>query len=540
MNNPFDYIPDKESVDAIRQLFKHIESLKESDNPRDINFCHEMEEGKMVGVLIAEDSSGLRYELYAFSGQIGEGGFNYPGFVGPVFDYLRPDGHFKTREAEISLQNIEIKKFKEGSLARIRRDYEQEKERINTAISIYKERARLSKMERQARRETGMPDESELAAMIRRSQFEKAELHRITKRLKDDLTTFESGLREMESKLDSMKRMRHTDSEALQKWLFDNSRLLNACGESRSLTEIFAETFMKIPPSGAGECCAPKLLQSAYLRGLRPLSIAEFWYGKPKNGEVRIHGNHYPACRGKCLPILNWMLQGLGIELPLNNDNYPLITQDPEIIFENRWFCVVNKPTGMLSVPGKGSALSLQERLIEKYGHDSLVRPAHRLDMDTSGLLIATFGQKSFKAMQSLFARRQVKKIYIADLEGDYQLKGIPRSGQIILPLSPDFLDRPRQLVDFNQGKEALTDYEFTMVTEGCSRVIFQPHTGRTHQLRIHAASPEGLGMPIVGDRLYGKSSCLETDRLHLHAQRLEFTFPLDGKHYSFETPIPF
>ncbi len=376
--------------------------------------------------------------------------------------------------------------------------------------------------------------------MIRQSQFEKDELHRLKKRAASDLEPFAIRLKEAQAHLDSLKKVRHVDSEALQNWLFSNFRLLNAQGESKSLSEIFAETSMKIPPSGAGECCAPKLLQAAYLQGWRPIAMAEYWYGKPKGGEVRIHGKHYPACRGKCLPVLSWMLQGLCIEPPLDSNCLSATVHNPEIIYENQWFCVVNKPGGMLSVPGKSKAISVQQWLEDKYGSDRPVKLVHRLDQDTSGLLIAAFGQLPFKVIQSLFATRRIKKTYIAELEGNYESYNIPQQGRIELPLSPDWLDRPRQRIDFDNGKAAVTDYEFIGISTGRSRIMFRPLTGRTHQLRVHAASEMGLGIPIAGDRLYGKNAGDGSERLHLHAQRLEFTFPIDGQRYCFESPVPF
>lgn len=540
MNNPFDYIPDAACKEAFRLLTDRLEELKQSEKAEDINFCRELEAGKMLGVLIAEDAAGVRQTLYAFSGQLGDRGFYHPGFVEPVFDYLQPDGYFKTKEADISNQNVEITRFETEVLPSIRKDYEQAKKRIDALISEYKEKYRQSKIERDAKRASGMADEAEIAAMIRQSQFEKAELHRLKKRMAVELEPFANQIKEAEARIAAMKERRRSDSEALQKWLFDNFKVMNARGESRSLSEIFADTPLKIPPSGAGECCAPKLLQAAYLKGWQSVSIAEYWYGKPKSGEVRIHGNHYPACRGKCLPVLSWMLQGLSINPPLNSDPSSNAMYNPEVIFENRWFCIVNKPSGMLSVPGKGKAISVQQWLEEKYGADRQVKVAHRLDQDTSGLLVATFGSLSFKVVQRLFAMRRVKKTYIADLEGDFELRGICREGHIVLPLSPDWLDRPRQRVDFEEGKEAVTDYQYIFVNDCRSRVIFHPLTGRTHQLRVHAASSEGLGMPIVGDRLYGSNTCSRDERLHLHAQKIEFEFPIDKQHYYFETPVPF
>lgn len=540
MNNPFDYVPDRACDEAFSRLMARLEDLRHSACPEDVRFCRELESGKMLGVLIAIDTCGEYHTLYAFSGQLGDGGFYHQGFVGPVFDYLQPDGYFKTREAEISRQNESIAHFESGPLAAISAGYESAKARLEAEVSEYRDVCRRSKHERRLKRESGAVGEADLTAMIRQSQFEKAELHRLKLRATADLEPFEARLTEARKHLEVLRARRRADSEALQQWLFDNFRLLNARGESRSLSEIFAGTTMHVPPSGAGECCAPKLLQAAYVRGWRPVSMAEYWYGQPKGGEVRIHGGHYPACRGKCLPVLTWMLQGLDVEPPLDSDCCSSVAHNPEIIYENQWFCVVSKPSGMLSVPGRGGAVSVQQWLADRYGADRCVRMAHRLDQDTSGLIVATFGTQAYKVMQSLFATRRVHKTYVAMLEGDYRSAGIPRCGRIEVPLSPDWLDRPRQRVDLDEGKAAVTDYEFTGISDGRSRVMFSPLTGRTHQLRVHAASTQGLGMPIVGDRLYGRNAAVSHGRLMLHAHRMEFTFPVDGRHYCFESPVPF
>lgn len=540
MNNPFDYIPDKECEEAFSELSRKLDALKGSVLPEDINFSRELESGKMLGTLIAVDNSGNKHTLYAFSGQLGDGGFYREGFVGPVFDYLQPDGYFKTKEADIARQNIIIAQFENGPLTEIKRKYEDAKECMDTLLADCKEHCQNSKSDRDQRRMSGNLDDAEIAAMIRQSQFEKAEFHRLKKRLAADIDPLAINLRNAQAHLDMLKEKRSNDSANLQDWLFSNFRILNARGESKSLSEIFADTAMKIPPSGAGECCAPKLLQAAYLRGWHPISIAEYWYGKSNSGEVRKHGEYYPACRGKCLPVLTWMLEGLDIVPPLDGEHNRSKTQNPEIIYENEWFCVINKPSGMLSVPGKGESISVQSWLEYHYGGEREVKVAHRLDQDTSGLLIATFGNKSFKLMQSLFATRKIRKTYIALLEGDFAIKNIPLKGRVELPLSPDWLDRPRQCVDIASGKEAVTDYEFIETRNGRSRVIFHPLTGRTHQLRVHSASDMGLGMPIAGDRLYGTHKLTRDERLHLHAHRIEFTFQTDGNHYAFESPVPF
>ena len=542
MNNPFDYIPDRVCHEAFRELCGRLEALKNSGRPDDINFIRELEAGKMLGVLIAADEDGVRHTLYAFSGQLGHGGFHFPGFVGPVFDYLQPDGHFKTHERDISRQNLDISRFETDILPPVRKEYERVRNAFDAEVSAARDKYRESKSARDARRKAGDVSDAELAAMIRQSQFEKAELHRLKKRVTAQLEPYATRLKEAEAQLTALKEKRRADSEALQQWLFTNFRLLNARGESRSLSEIFADTPMPVPPSGAGECCAPKLLQAAYLQGWHPLAIAEYWYGRGKEGEVRIHGRHYPACRGKCRPVLGWMLQGLIIEPPLDSNCDADIDLKPEVIFENQWFCVVDKPSGILSVPGKGTAISVQQWLEAKYGPERDVKVVHRLDQDTSGLLIAAFGPVAYKALQFLFATRQVKKTYVADLEGDYQSRGVPQKGRIELPLSPDWLDRPRQRVDLDTGKDAVTDYEFLSVSDSHSRVMLHLLTGRTHQLRVHAASDAGLGMPILGDRLYGHGNdCPHNSRrLHLHAMTLEFISPFDRRPCRFDSPLPF
>ena len=533
MNNPFDNRSCEECDEKFRELVGMIENLRQSDRADDINFCRELDSGKMLGVLIAEDNQGTRHTLYAFSGQLGSGGFNREGFVEPVFDYLRPDGHFKRNEKEISQLNREIAMLEQGDLIRVKTDYERQKGQIEKEVSAFREKCRLSKAERAVRRKAPDVTADEQERMIRQSQFEKAELRRLKARLNDTLEPYALRYKTLQTHIESLKEERRLRSERLQDWLFTNFRVLNGRGEWRSLKEIFADTPFKIPPSGAGECCGPKLIQAAYRRGLRPVRMSEYWYGAAKGGELRIHGCHYAACRGKCLPILTWMLEGLDVTPPLSLENHCETHEMPEIIYENEWFCVVSKPSGMCSVSGKTQALSLEEWLSHHYGADRNVKVAHRLDRDTSGVMIATFGADAYRIMQSLFATRKVEKKYIAELEGDYREKGLPEEGRIEIPLSADILDRPRQRVDHEEGKEAVTDYKFISVSHGRSLVEFYPHTGRTHQLRVHSAADEGLRMPIVGDLLYGIKSDKE-ERLHLHAQSIRFTFPIDGKEYSF------
>ena len=324
--------------------------------------------------------------------------------------------------------------------------------------------------------------------------------------------------------IESLKEERKQRSIALQQWIFRQFRLLNARGEEQDIYQIFEETAHRNPPAGTGECAAPKLLQHAYSNGLKPIAMAEFWWGESPKGEIRRHGYYYPACRHKCEPILNFMLQGLDV------DPNPLLTSitdatQLETVYEDEYLLVVNKPAGMLSVPGKTGQASVLSILQERYPDATGPILVHRLDMDTSGLLLAAKDKDTHAELQKQFEGRSVKKRYIALLDGipqDKELKGFIR-----LPLRPDFDNRPLQIVCFEYGKPAVTRYEILDTSEARTRIAYYPETGRTHQLRVHSAHPDGMNCPIVGDPLYGQPS----DRLYLHAERLEFRHPYTGQH---------
>jgi tRNA pseudouridine32 synthase/23S rRNA pseudouridine746 synthase len=318
-------------------------------------------------------------------------------------------------------------------------------------------------------------------------------------------------------------------SQELQTWLFHQYQLLNARGEVKDLVDIWQEYYNRpkllqkypLPPGGTGDCCAPKLLQYAYQQGLKPLCMAEFWWGATTKTELRQHLNYYPACRGKCKPILTWMLQGLDVD----PDPEALSLQQMElpVVYEDEWLLVVNKPFGLLSVPGRIGQYSVEAIMQERYP-DSMV--VHRLDMGTSGLLIVAKTQDVYRALQEQFVKHQIRKKYLAVLEMNHssfniQHSTLPAKGRISLPLRPDPMNRPRQIVDLEHGKRAVTDYEFLS-----DRVVaLWPQTGRTHQLRIHCAHPDGLGRPIVGDELYGTRK--HGQRLLLHAAELWFRHPV-------------
>ncbi|MBQ9363288.1 MAG: RluA family pseudouridine synthase [Bacteroidaceae bacterium] len=343
----------------------------------------------------------------------------------------------------------------------------------------------------------------------------------------------------------NLRTERKQRSIALQQWLFMQFNFLNGTGNSRNLIDIFqnqppiltAEEYFNRKgavqgakvPSGAGECCAPKLLQYAYLHGLRPLCMAEFWLGPSPKDELRTDGNYYPACHAKCKPILSHMLQGLDVEEnPMLKRNQAMAAL-VEYVYEDDDIAVVNKPSGLLATPGKDNVLSLLD--IVRKRHPEAIN-AHRLDMDTSGLMLFALNDAAYKHLQQQFYQQSVKKEYVALLDSTPS-PSLPHQGTISLPLLPNPFDRPRQMVSHEHGKRAVTHY--ILLEEG-QRVLFHPQTGRTHQLRVHAAHPEGLGCPIKGDPLYGTPA----DRLYLHAQSIEFVHPKSGERVRFNKKSDF
>jgi len=291
------------------------------------------------------------------------------------------------------------------------------------------------------------------------------------------------------------------------------------------------------PPGGAGDCAAPKLLAYAYAHGLRPLALAEFWWGAPPPGGGRVSGAFYPACRDKCGPLLPFMLEGLDVAAPRRFEVGRSEGLELRVVFEDEWIVVVEKPCGLLSVPprGSGSGDCVLARLRARYGAGTLL--VHRLDLDTSGLLVAARDAGTHAALQRQFLRRTVEKRYAAIVEGEVAGEG----GLIDLPMRVDANDRPRQIHDPVHGRHAVTGWKVlgrcdASAGRARTRVAFFPRTGRTHQIRVHASHRLGLGTPIVGDRLYGH----EGVRLLLHAEALAFTHPATGRRASFESPAPF
>ena len=544
--------------------------------------------GKMFGVLVVEyeDEEGAlqRGFLAAYSGLLG-GRNDWQYFVPPVFDAQQPDGHFKRTEREISAINREISAIEhDPQYLQSVAQHEETMKRLQAEVEAFKMEVDVAKARRDARRKSGEPlSEEEQAEMVRESQFMKAELRRRRKAMEQAESTFHNPHATL---LKSLQRKRKQMSDELQRWLFAAYRMLNAKGEERDLIDIFREYTHAMPPAGAGDCCAPKLLQYAYQHRLRPVCMAEFWWGESPASEIRYHLHYYPACRSKCLPILTHMLKGLDVAPnPLAQKRH---TAEPRVLYADEYILVVDKPAGMLSVPGKAddsASVSVEEYFANnskfKTQNSKFLKAAHRLDMDTSGLLVLARTEQAYVELQRQFASRETVKRYEAVLSGvpkhttphstfhndvpepitqNSKLKIQNSSTQpdscleaISLPLIADINDRPRQRVDMEHGKPALTLYNIVEVRaadantavayttkkadKSLTLVHLYPKTGRTHQLRVHCAHPQGLACPILGDPLYGTE---RADRMYLHAAELTFRHPITGEPMHFLSPSGF
>lgn len=468
----------------------------------------ELGRGKMMGVLVIEHK-GKRGFLAAFSGTLA-GRTMHEYFVPPVFDILSPGCYFQQEETSISNYQMEIEKLKSLLVSSLDIQHKAA-EAVEQARTIFnKHRQERHRLREKLSQEELLLLEKEL---VRQSQFEKAELKRIQTHWIEEIQKVEAPNKPIQERIKELQQERLHRSRALQKWLFEQYSFLNANGERRNLIELFHPS---TPPSGAGECTAPRLLQAAYLIHSRPLCMAEFWVGDSPRDVVRENGRYYASCRSRCFPILRHMLQGLCVEDNPLIASYRDIERQLLVLSEKSEFIVVRKPSGMLSVPGTEDLPSVQDVVRKMYPKATGPLLVHRLDMDTSGLLVVALTDNMYHHLQHLFESRQVRKMYIAWL--DHPMP-IGEKGEINLPLRPDPQDRPRQMVDKEHGKEAVTRYEVLGVVEGHARVALWPKTGRTHQLRVHCAHIEGLHNPIVGDRLYGTAG----ERLMLHATKLQF-----------------
>lgn len=526
---PYFYFPHEIAVIAANDLKDSIPTIF-PNNTFGINDGSSV--GKMFGVLVVQNEKGEIGYLRAFSGRLNET-TNIDGFVTPICDMLDKGSYYREREDVITKINSEVEELLSSKrLAELR------SLKIDKQIKGKEEIAQLmadnkrAKAQRKTRREEAnnlMENERDilLEEMNKESMARSFLLQNLRNAFKLDVEKVQQKISSIEEEIEQLKTKRAQLSKKLQNWIFEQYRILNYNGESKDLLEIFKDTAVGYPISGSGDCAAPRLFQYAFLNRMKPIALAEFWYGVSPDGVIRKHGKYYTACRGKCEPILSFMLKGLDIEenplLEMSATDFKL-----EVLYEDEGLVAVNKPSGVLSVPGRTVNNSVYTKLAEQYEN---IYTIHRLDMATSGILLFAKTEKMHKVIQKLFSDREMSKTYQAILDAS----PINKKGTISLPLSPSFVNRPMQGHDIN-GKEAITEYEVIGENEKGVFIQFKPLTGRTHQLRLHAAHHKGLNAPIKGDILYATPS----NRLYLHAAHLEFVHPLTKELISISCPSQF
>jgi tRNA pseudouridine32 synthase/23S rRNA pseudouridine746 synthase len=536
---PFYYQPDVLCVFAAEELQQYLRNQNQwqhnfglGDDPHEII-------GKMFGVLVVERPDGKIGYLAAFSGKLAkQNHLEY--FVPPVFDMLAEGSFFLREQASINHANENILVLEQSpELAQLQQTLSllvaERKQHIATQRALMVEQRK----KRKAQRDSATISLTSIALAQLNAALDQQSIH--DKLILRDLSAYWDSKVELaqqqhsvlSDKLLKLKTQRKMESAALQQRLFAQYRFLNSKGEERDLQDIFSHTVLRTPPAGAGECCAPKLLHYAFKYQLKPIAIAEFWWGASPKSEIRKHQQFYPACMGKCQPILAHMLEGMKV------DDNPLLVNQAEgkvldIIYQDEVMLVVNKPAEFLSVPGKNIHDSVYARIKTQFPYATGPIIVHRLDLSTSGLMVIAINQKAHKSLQKQFIQRLVNKRYVAIIEGLLEQD----TGIISLPLRGDLYDRPRQLVCKDNGKTAETSWQVISRSQERqqSKVYLHPKTGRTHQLRVHCAHTLGLDMPIVGDDLYGKVAT----RLHLHAQRLELKHPVTQEYMRFEVEAEF
>lgn len=532
---PFYYQAHPLAVQAAEQLQKYLQNQNDWShnfglNPADSGLVI----GKMFGVLVVQNKHSKFGFLAAFSGKLADSNdHNY--FVPPVFDMLKEDGFFKKGEQILNGINQDIEVIESDQ------DYISLKEEWKRTQRAASEEIAIKKEELNAARRLRKIKKKELAQVLSAIEYEKLLSEQVEESLKNKyffnllvkewdwkLVELKSKLNVYEEKLLQLKQERRELSNRLQQQIFDQYQFLNIDQNLKSLREIFTEELQLPIPAGAGECAAPKLLHYAFLNDMKPIAMAEFWWGQSPKSEIRKHGEFYPACRSKCLPILGHMLAGMDVEEDPLLQN-PAEGKKLEIIYEDDVLMVVNKPAEFLSVPGKNVTDSVQNRILKHHPDAILV---HRLDQSTSGIILIAKNKNTHQELQAQFIKRTVDKLYVAVLDGKVKEK----EGIIDLPIRVDLDNRPQQMVCYKYGKPSQTKFKVLSESDKLTRIQFVPITGRTHQLRMHAAHPSGLGVSILGDDLYGRKA----DRLHLHAEYLAFTHPETKERMTFEVKAEF
>jgi tRNA pseudouridine32 synthase/23S rRNA pseudouridine746 synthase len=534
---PFCYEPHALTVLAAAELQQYLAARTDLDH----NFGLEADQtgtpiGKMFGVLVVRDQDGRVGYLSAFSGKLA-GSNDHDRFVPPVFDMLAEDSFFLQEQQVINSVNARVQKLRnDPEYVRLRKETEHATAEAGQQIASFKAHLKNNKQDRKKQRDAqkailSTEEYANLEAhLIKHSLHDKHQLNLLVQQWDQRLDAYKADIARYENEIENLKQERRERSSALQQQLFEQYVFLNRELQTKSLYDIFSSTVYEKPPAGAGECATPKLLQYAFLHGYHPLAMAEFWWGASPKSEIRQHGQFYPACTGKCKPILAHMLQGIAL------DDDPLLVNPGEgikldIIYEDDYLVVVNKPSGLLSVPGVNISDSVYSRLRKLWVN---IEPLiiHRLDMATSGLLVVAKTAEAHKYIQRQFLKRTVSKRYTALLSKSIK----DDEGEINLPLRGDFYNRPLQLVCFEHGKKSVTRWQVVERQPNQTRIHFWPLTGRTHQLRMHAAHHMGLNAPIIGDDLYGTAD----KRLCLHAAFLAFDHPLTNERVNFEVSEDF
>ncbi|MGJ5640583.1 pseudouridine synthase [Formosa sp. S-31] len=535
---PFYYEPNQLSILAAKDLQEYLESQTDFNH----NFGLDTTQtglviGKMFGVMVVQDSQGNLAYLAAFSGKLAESN-HLKGFVPAVFDTLNTSGFYKKGEAELNALNRTIEALENSEkLKNANKQLAESKAAAKKELQEFKAVMKAKKKLRNKKRDEAKPllSDTEFQKLFedlkRESIGYQIQLKHLKAHWEEAIKTAETDLNSLLEPIQALKAKRAAQSAGLQKRLHEQYRFLNAEGETKDLLDIFKSTTSPMPPAGSGECAAPKLFQYAYENQLKPIAMAEFWWGASPKSEVRKHKQFYPSCRSKCEPILGHMMQGLQVE---DNPIQQAITDDKtiEIVFEDDALLLVNKPHEFLSVPGKTQNLSVLSKMKDYLPKAKGPLLVHRLDMSTSGLLLVAKTERVHKQLQKQFIERTVKKRYVALLDGELT----QTEGLIDLPLRVDLDNRPQQLVCYEHGKPAKTKFKVIAIENGKTRIHFYPITGRTHQLRVHAAHSKGLKIPITGDDLYGTRA----DRLHLHAEELTFVHPISKKELTFICKAPF
>ena len=519
---PFCYEPHPLSILAAKELQDYIQTQNDWQHNFGLN-DDKNGIGKMFGVLVVQNAENELGYLAAFSGKLA-GGNHHERFVPPVFDILEDQGFFILEEQNINSINRKIEKLENAeAFIQLKTQLIEAQEKANEESAQLKQQVKEAKAARDIRRQEAQaslsPTDFDALQVVlnNESVYLYFQLKDLSKIWKWRLSEIQLQLDVYQAEINALKAERKNKSSLLQQQLFDNYTFLNQYGETKSLCDIFPLSENVVPPAGAGECAAPKLLQYAFLHQLKPIALAEFWWGQSPNSEIRKHAHFYSACISKCEPILAHMLEDIKMDTNPMSINTAL-GQHFETIYEDDYLLVINKPVDFLSVPGKRVEDSIFSRIKEKYPDSTGPLIVHRLDMSTSGLMLIAKTKEVHQHLQSQFIKRKIKKRYTALLDGIV----LQDEGLIDLPLRVDLEDRPRQLVCYEHGKPAQTLWKVVERFNNQTKIHFFPITGRTHQLRVHASHPLGLNMPIIGDDLYGKRA----DRLYLHAESLEFMHP--------------